>query len=351
MVRYAVIALLAACGSTARPPLAPARSAAACREGPRRVETTGAIAGPVQHVTITGAGAQLPEVVAAVHTEAGTLFDQDVLRADVRRLWALDITSQIDVAVTDTGEGPDVAFALVAPPRIARVVGGEAYPELASLRALEGTLYDPARVRRIAALAEAALVANGYAHAHVHATADGACEATLRIDVDAGPRFRLAELTVTGGALPVERTTFERDLAQVNVVGGVFDENAFAEDLAQWAERHHARGWLDATAKTPQVTYDAAHARVSVHAAVTLGPRYRVGPFVIEGGDERARRLAEKMLAPLPGTVYDADAYQALADRVMDALLDAGYGVSTFGTRDPVKHILTVRFVLGQRAR
>lgn len=349
MVRYAVIALLAACGSTARPPLAPARSAEGCREGPRRVETPGAIAGPVQHVTITGAGAELPEVIAAVHTEAGTLFDAEVLRADVRRLWALDIASQIDVAITDAGEGPDVAFALVAPPRIARVIGGEAYPELASLRALEGTLYDPARVTRIAALAEAALVANGYAHAHVRTTAAGACEATLRVDVDAGPQFRIAELTVAGGALPVERTTFERDLAHVNVVGGVFDATAFASDLATWVERHRARGWVAATASEPEITYDAAHARVSVRAAITPGPRYRFGTLPVDGGDLRARGIAMRLLAPLPGTTYDATAYVAAYDRLSDAL--PGYAVSAISTQDATKHLVNITLVLSAVAK
>jgi outer membrane protein assembly factor BamA len=275
----------------------------------------------VVRVDIRGAGSELPEVIEAVHTRAGTSLDRDVLRADLRRLWALGIASRIDATVTETPAGPEVELAVVAPPRIERFVGGGRLAELAMLRPLVGTFYDPSRIGRIAGVVERTLRARGHLRARVRTSASVACgRATVRIDAQDGPRYRLAALEVTGSKLPVGRLTFERNLGHVNVVGGVLRLGDLIVDLNRLLERHHRDGWLEAKADEPEVTYDDTHVRVSVRATIVAGPRYRLGRLPIGGGDPRARAIAEAALRPLRGAIYDGAAYDAVFDRLLEDL-------------------------------
>lgn len=346
MRRLAFLLVLEACGHAPRQAPA-ALPSAACIEVPRSVAPARIEPRPIAHVTITGAGAELPEVVSAVHARAGDTLDRSLLQADVRRLWALGIASQIDVVVTDTEDGPDVELALIAPPQIERVIGGGALAELALLRALEGALYDAERLARIASLAEQSFQAAGYARARVRTQVAVACgRATVTLDVDIGRRYRIDRLAVYGSALPVRPTTFEHDLGRVNVVGGVFDATAFDEELARWLQRHAALGWVEVKAGAPQVTYDDARGRVAVRVAITPGPRYRFGALPVDGGDARARVIAEAALAPLRHAIYDADAYLAAVDRVRDELGAAGSVASTIAQTDPARRAVEITLVL-----
>ncbi|HVK87194.1 MAG TPA: hypothetical protein VM513_23905 [Kofleriaceae bacterium] len=306
---------------------------------------------PIAHVTIKGAGSELPEVKSAVHARAGDTLDRSLLQADVRRLWALGIASQIDVSVTDSDEGPDVELALIAPPRIEQVVGGGAHAELAMLRALEGALYDPERVQRIAALAERRLQANGYLRARVGARADVACgRATVTLDVHTGPRFRISALVVEGSALPVTATTFEGDLGRVNVIGGMLELSGFVYELSRWIDRHHGKGWLEAKASDPDVRYDEARGSVSVHTTIAPGPRYRFGALPIDGGDARGRAIAEAIVAPLRATPYDLVAFQAVAARMRVQLREVGQYANTIATTDTVKRAVEITIQLRRAA-
>lgn len=328
MLRVGWIVVLGACGHAAspaaRPVPPPASAPVTCSEALPHELVVPASTQPISKVTITGPGAWLFEVKQRVQTAAGQPFNRELLDADIRRLWELRIASQIEARVNETAVGPEIELALSPPLRIARVIGAD-HPLLAMLRPLEGSLYEPERLVRLAELAERRLKAKGYWRATVRATAEVTCGlATVTFAVVPGRTYKLAALVVEGSELPIGRS-FERALGSANVVGGLLRYEDLVEEANRLLADHRAHGWVEASRTDPILTYDDAHGLVSVRLVYTAGPRYRLGTLVAVGGSAQARARFEEHVGPLRGAIYDADAYVAVEKRLFDDLHELGF--------------------------
>jgi outer membrane protein assembly factor BamA len=328
MVRFGWIVVLSACGHAAPQaahPVAPDAPSACTTAAPRPLEVV-ASTKPVAKVTISGPSAWTYDVQERVKTKAGHVLEREVLEADIRRLWELGIASQIEARVADTEAGPEVELVLSPPLRIARVDGAD-QSLLAMLRPLEGSLYEPDRLVRLAALAERRLKAHGYWRATVNATAKVACGlASVTFAVNPGRKYKLAAFVVDGSELPIGRS-FERALGTANVVGGVLRYEDLVEEANTLLEKHRAHGWIEARRTDPILTYDDARGLVSVRLEYTAGPRYRLGTLAAVGGSTQARARIEALVGPLRDAFYDADVYVAVEKQMNDDVHALGFWV------------------------
>ena len=324
------LVVLGACGHTAPPAprsLPTARAPVSCIEAEARPLEVVATTKPVAKVTVTGPGSWISDVRERVKTEVGAVLDRAVVDADIRRLWELGIASHVEARVTDTAAGLELELALSPPPRIVRIVGAE-HPSVALLRPLEGSIYEPPRLQRLAALAQRRLRAHGFARATVRATAAVTCGlATVTFAVTPGRRYKLAAFVVEGSALPIGKS-FERALGRANVVGGLLRYEDLVEEAARLIETHKDRGWVEARAPEPVLTYDDARGLVSVRLEVKPGPRYRFGALSVVGGSPQARARVEELLRPLRAANFDREAYRETEWRIRDEMHALGLATS-----------------------
>lgn len=190
----------------------------------------------------------------------------------------------------------------------------EAVPQLA---VLEGTLDDPERTARVAELAAANLVARGYPGAGVRVSRAAGCGVELRVAVDLGARYRIAEIAfATDDAFPraSRLAALEDALGTVNTVGGVYIEDRMTRALAELERRYRDAGWLDARLGPPRPAY-RADGTVAITVPVTAGARFRIGSVKATGAGPRTRAAALQSLGLHAGDYYDGTAIRAAIDR------------------------------------
>jgi outer membrane translocation and assembly module TamA len=196
-----------------------------------------------------------------------------------------------------------------SPARIGKVtVIGASLADVAPLAVLEGTLDDPDRATRIAAVATELLQARGYPDAKLDLDRSVACGTDLTVTVHTGPRYRIAALLFdTDDAFPAgERALAVEDaLGTVNVVGGAYLPDRMTRALSALEHRYHEAGWIDAVVGSPQAHYDTLRNEITVRVSISAGPRYRIGRIVTSGGSRMDRAAVIDALGLRGGDWYN----------------------------------------------
>lgn len=198
------------------------------------------------------------------------------------------------------------------PSRVGKVtIEGATAAEVAPLAVLDGTLDDPPRTQRVAEVAAQLLRARGYSRAKVAVQRVHGCGVELRVAVERGPRFRIAELAFVGAPEPLPASAVADALGTINAVGGAYIEDRLRRALDHLAHRLHDAGWLDAAIDPPVATYDERAGTVRIAIAVHAGSRYRIGSVVARGAGAAARAAVIDALGLRGGEYYDAAALRA----------------------------------------
>ena len=195
----------------------------------------------------------------------------------------------------------------------------EAVPQLA---VLEGTLDDPDRTARVAALAASNLQARGYATAAITVSRATGCGVDLRVAVALGPRYRIARIAFeTDDAFPeADRLAVIEDaLGTVNTIGGVYIEYRLKRALAELERRYHDAGWLDARLGAPRTSYGGDGA-IAIAVPVDAGARFRIGSVKASGAGQKAREAVLQTLGLRAGDYYDGPSVRTAIERARHKL-------------------------------
>lgn len=105
-----------------------------------------------------------------------------------------------------------------------------------------------------------------------------------------------------------------------------FNEYRLAEDRRRITSWLQGQGRFEATVEAPKVTWDTAHAHVTVAWPVHEGPRYTVGSVTLVGAPlEHAAAL--RAIAPFQeGSAIDLEPYRQLRLEMANYLQERGYG-------------------------
>jgi outer membrane protein assembly factor BamA len=188
------------------------------------------------------------------------------------------------------------------------VVGGNR-DDVPQLAVLEGTLDNPERTDRIAAVSAELLRGRGYPRAAVNVSRRQGCGVELVVAVAKGPQFRIASIAFDASdAFPshARLAAIEDALGTVNSVGGAYVADKLDRALDALAKRYQELGWLDAHIDHPQATFDNAAGEVHIKIAVHAGKRFRIGNVVVNGGPRRTRAAVIEALGLQGGQWYDA---------------------------------------------
>jgi outer membrane protein insertion porin family len=267
----------------------------------------------VGNVTVAGTDAALGETLRRMlATQPGTPLDTGSVRADMRKLWALGLLSDVHVEVSGSHGAADITFAVTPHLLIDRVYLTDEALELRRLRWLAGTPYEPVRIARLATAAQAALVYDGYLDAKVavrRATGPGVGVCVVS---SLGPRVTIDKVTFPGHA-SVSEVELAGKLrgakAGINHPGGVYDEEAALEDTIYMSALYYENGHIDTHVDNPRVVRHGD--RVDVEIPIHEGAIYRLGKLRVLalGGRTIALGLA-------PGDLFVRSRITAAIDRV-----------------------------------
>jgi outer membrane protein assembly factor BamA len=194
--------------------------------------------------------------------------------------------------------------------RVGRVlVDGGSRDDVPQLVVLEGTLDNPERTERIAAVSTELLRGRGYPRADVRVTRRQGCGVELVVAVAKGPRFVIGSIDfATTDSFPATArlAAIEDALGTINAVGGAYVPDRLGRALEQLTRRYHEAGWLEAEIDPPQASYDDERGEVNVTIAVRPGRRFKIGNVSARGGRRTTRAAVIEALGLRGGQYYDA---------------------------------------------
>jgi outer membrane protein insertion porin family len=256
----------------------------------------------IADVNVTGADAALAATLREMlATKPGTQLGNDVVRDDLRKLWALGVLSDVRVDVAASHAGAAVTFAVTPQPLIDHVYMLDGLPqELRRLRWLAGTPYEPVRIARMAAMAQATLVFDGYVDATVEVKRAAGPGVGVCVIAKPGQRVTVGTLAFPGAVeVPHEKlvAALSGAKARLNRPGGIYDEQAMREDTMRMLELYYEIGRIDTHVDDPQTVRREDHVDVSI--PIHEGSVYRLGTIrVLALGGKRFA------LAIKPGEVF-----------------------------------------------
>jgi outer membrane protein assembly complex protein YaeT len=218
---------------------------------------------------------------------------EDLPGAPVRALFRID-------------EGPRVRVSELA-------LEGIAALDLADARAFfgsagEGGVYDAERIRAGATRLARRYQALGFLRAVVGEPetvfGDDRSNASVRVAVVEGPRFRVAQVSFEGGA--PEFVAHERELA-ARLAGRPFTREAELELVSTVEEDYGHRGYPDIRV-TSEASLEEASGAVHLRARVEPGPRVVVMGLRVLGSQRAKDALVRERLGVRVGQVYDTEA-------------------------------------------
>jgi outer membrane protein assembly factor BamA len=150
--------------------------------------------------------------------------------------------------------------------------------ELRRLRWLAGTPYEPVRVARLAAAAQAGLVYDGYLDAKIEVRRATGPGVGVCVVSTLGPRVTIDTVTFPGHAAVSEAALAGKlrgPKAGINRPGGVYDEQAATEDLLAMQELYYEIGRVDTHFDAPRIVRHGD--RATLEFPIREGPVYRLG--------------------------------------------------------------------------
>ncbi len=225
-------------------------------------------------------------------TKAGEPMDPDHLSQDVRMIWKTGSFDDVQVEQTDTELGPDITFHVTEKPRVylRKVEFSERTPKR-NVTLPPGSTIDPLTAHELAKKVERQLHEEGYAHGRVRAELlpAGYRQADLRLDVDAGDRYRVWKVEFTGD-LGVTAEELEKSLSATRVkriLGGiwksrpVYSQEAVDGDLHRLRSVYTAHGYFDARVGFGGLEYRGDLVKLTY--CVDAGKKYDVRMVEVDG--------------------------------------------------------------------
>jgi outer membrane protein assembly factor BamA len=189
------------------------------------------------------------------------------------------------------------------------VVEGGAVSDVPQLAVLAGTLDNPERTDRIAAVSAELLRDRGFPRAAVTIARRTNCGVELVVTVAKGPKFRIGSIKFEaddGFPAKTRLRAIEDSLGTVNSIGGAYVSGRLVRALDQLRRRYQEAGWLNAEIDLPEATFDDRIGEVHLRIAVRAGQRFRIGHVRVSGGPHRTRAAVIEALGLRGGQWYDA---------------------------------------------
>ena len=189
------------------------------------------------------------------------------------------------------------------------------------------------RADRAAATVEEYLSAEGYLAATATPERIDSTDRTPRIDVDPGPRFRIAGITVTVEGEVDAETSDKLDRARAALlVGGPARSGAIEALNTTLLSRLRDAGYAFATSSDIDLLASRTQSNVEVTYTIQPGPRVKLGRLVLPEGISTREPAIRVMRSWAPGDLYSPEKIRTLRARLRSAGLFDGIGIEIADT-------------------
>lgn len=254
-----------------------------------------------------------PLVREAVRTPVGEELRRESVVADVRRLYALAVFSDVAVSAETVEGGLRVIFDVTE----RSLIEGVFFTGLAPssrvprrLRALVGDVFDPARAWRALELLRASLLTEGYlenrGEVRYHRMETG--EVALCFRMTPGSQYRIAQFEIAGNRHIDDETIMAQlrnDEGRVNVVGGIFREDLLESDQERIAALYYDRGFIDVLLDPLTIDISREDASVSIELYITEGAVFTLGEVSVVGALEMGPDEVADVLELREGAIFE----------------------------------------------
>ena len=333
----------------------------------------------VERVDVRG-NQYLPKdtILYYVSTKAGSIYDEEVIKADFRRLWDAGFLENMSVEESDTPSGNKVILFTVSERKRVQVVdfrGSKALTKTSiedKLKEKEATLrldsfFDPSKARVVEDVIREMLKEKGRLFGtvkHEARTIGGSGEQVI-FTIDDGPRMKIKTIefennqVFSDGRLRGEMKKIKQaGFWNLSWLSGKssYNEEKWGEDQEALRELYLNAGYVTASIGDPKISYFDGKSGLfkkkpikwmSLQIPVSEGDVYRVGTVNFEGMKLFKPELVLPIFKIKEGEIYSEKKLKKGFEKLRDAYGAQGYFQYTgFTKRNPNRDKKTVDLVL-----
>ncbi len=333
----------------------------------------------VERVEVRG-NQYLPKetILYYVSTKVGSIYDEDIIRADFRRLWDAGFLENMSVEESDTPSGNKALLFTVSERKRVQIVdfrGSKALTKTAiedKLKETEATIrldsfYDPTKARRAEDVIRDMLKEKGRLFGTVkhEARSIGGSGEQVIFTVDDGPKTKIKSIefennsVYSDGRLRGEMKKLKQaGFWNLSWLSGkaTYNEEKWGEDQELLREHYLNAGYVTASIGEPRITYVDGKSGLfrkkpvkwmMIDIPITEGEPYRVGKVSFEGMKLFQPELVLPIFKIKEGEVYSEKKLKKGFEKLRDAYGAQGYFQYTgFTKRTPNADKKTVDLVL-----
>lgn len=333
----------------------------------------------VERVDVRG-NQYLPKetILYYVSTKAGSVYDEDVIKADFRRLWEAGFLENMSVEEADTPSGNKILLFTVSERKRVQIVdfrGSKALTKTAiedKLKEKEATLrldsfYDPSKARRAEDVIREMLKEKGRLFGtvkHEARTIGGSGEQVI-FTIDDGPKTKIKAINFenntvySDGRLRGEMKKLKQaGFWNLSWLSGkaTYNEEKWGEDQEMLRDHYLNAGYVTASIGEPKITYVDGKSGLfrkkpvkwmMIDIPISEGEPYRVGNVKFEGMKLFQPELVLPIFKIREGEIYSEKKLKKGFEKLRDAYGAQGYFQYTgFTKRTPNPDKKTVDLVL-----
>jgi outer membrane protein insertion porin family len=273
------------------------------------------VSGTISWIDLQGIRTISPSfVLDALHSRPGQTIDPEVVREDLRRLWNLEVFSDVRAEVEESplGLGLILRFSVTERPLIGRVIVAgtmRASRSLDRLLLLEGGIFDPYRIHRQLNVTTRLLRLDGYLRAAIHSKLrqDDSGRIDLCFEVKTGPLFLIEEISFVGneelstGSLHDALTTGD---GRFNLPGLPYRQEVLSGDLEKLEAMYLDQGIIEVYLGPIEEDIDERTNRIFIRIPIREGRQHRISDVRVQGDLGADPKELQDAITIEPGDVF-----------------------------------------------
>jgi len=268
-------------------------------------------------------------------TRVGDLYSPEVVREDVKALYALGYFEDIVVRADIFEGGLKLTFQLFEKPTIQslQIVGNKRIATdkiRGKLDLVEGAIIPPGALAKNAEKVRLFYEEEGYYLARVEGAEERISpqEVTVTFSIVEGDKFDVGEIDIVGNRALKEKEIKKRLQTSELFLwffGGTLKREELTRDLDRIRAYYLDHGFLDIAVDEPDIQIDARRKKLRIVIPVQEGPQYRIGTLAIQGNALLSEAVIRGLIKSRAGGIFSREGLQGDVVAVTDRYADRGY--------------------------
>ncbi len=273
-----------------------------------------------------------------MRTTQGVVLTQDLLREDVRAIWAMGFFDDVQVETTSGPRGLVVTFVIKEKPSIRKIyisghdeIGLTKINEVLDIKREQ--ILDLAKVKKNAEKIRDLYVERGYYMAEVSHEVkrqdNGQVDVYFRVRENT--KVEVRRISFVGNQQASDRDlrgvmlTREGDMFSMLTSSGTYREDAFQRDLLLIQSWYWDRGHIDVKIGEPLMELSQDKKALFITVPIEEGKRYRLGSVNIVGELLEPKQAYLDRVSVKPGQIFNRSMLTQDMQVLMDSFKDQGY--------------------------